>query len=116
MLAVLAALHTVHLTGKDNHRIVTVRRGTTIVMTLSANPTAGFHWMYSPSTGGSNYVRLVSQKYVPPKSRRLGAPGKEVWRFKAVRRHRLTDLLFKYVRVFQPMKPAREVGIAIRIR
>jgi predicted secreted protein len=116
LLAVVAALHTVHLTGKDNHRTVTVRRGTTIVMTLSANPTTGYHWMYAPPHGGSRYVRLVSQHYVPPKSRRMGAAGKEVYRFRAVRRHRLTDLFFKYVSAFQPMRPARQVSIAIRVR
>ena len=85
MFALVVLLATLHLTAKDNHRTFTVKPRTAIVVTLASNPSTGFQWKYKPSKGGGKVVKLVSDRYVPPKKGSPpGAAGKEVWHLRAV--------------------------------
>lgn len=56
-------------------------------ITLQSNPTTGFSWFLSKYN--QNLVEVISQKYVAPSSKLMGAPGYEVWTFQ------VTDAGFK---------------------
>jgi len=114
MFALLVLLATLHLTAKDNHKSYTVKPRTPIVVTLASNATSGYHWKYKSFTG-NRVVKLISQRYVPPKQGRPGAAGKEVWHFRAVAKG-VTDMRFRYIPSVQPSKPAKRIGISIRVR
>ena len=94
MFALLALLTTLHLTVKDNGHSFTVRPQRAIVVTLASNPSTGYRWKYEPSKRGGKVVKLISARYVPPKSGSPpGAAGKEVWRLRAVGKGKI-DLQF----------------------
>ncbi len=114
MFALVALIVTLHLTAADNSRSFTVKPQTRIVLTLASNASTGYRWKFvkQPVRG---VVRLVSHRYVAPGNNKPGAPGKEIWRFRAVGKGS-TALRFRYIRPWQPNKPAQRVGIAIRVR
>jgi predicted secreted protein len=47
---------------------------------LKANPTTGFNWLYD-ADNSSWYVTAVSEKYYPPVTKLVGAPGYSIWTF-----------------------------------
>jgi inhibitor of cysteine peptidase len=51
---------------------------------LESNPTNGYSWELSQPLD-KNYIALISAKYVPGQSKLIGAAGKEVWTFKALK-------------------------------
>jgi len=51
-------------------------------ITLKSNPTTGFSWFLGKYDEG--LIKAVSQKYVAPSSKLMGAPGYEVWTFKVL--------------------------------
>jgi predicted secreted protein len=86
LLAALALLPGSGL-GADASR-VTTNPGRQFSITLDSNPTTGYQWkLAKPVTG--TCVALVTNEFVRPKSKMTGAPGKEVWKFKALSRGRL---------------------------
>ena len=115
MFALVLLLATLHLTAKDNNRLFAVKPQTSIVVTLASNASTGYRWKFESSPGGSSVVRLVSRRYVTTHKNLPGAPGKEVWRFRAVGDGAM-DLGFVYIRSWEPNKPARRIRIAIRVR
>jgi predicted secreted protein len=85
MFALLALVSVLHLTAKDNHKSFTVKPQTPIVVTLVANPSTGYQWKYKPSKGGGKVIKLISDRYIPPKKGSPpGAAGKEIWHLRAV--------------------------------
>jgi predicted secreted protein len=114
MLALFTLLAVLHLTGKANHKTFTVKPKTTIVVTLKSTPSTGYHWTYKPSYKGSKVVKLVSQRYVPPKHPRPGAAGKEVWHFRAKAKG-VMYMAFRYVQSLMSA-PTKKVDIGIHVR
>jgi inhibitor of cysteine peptidase len=114
MVAFIALIVTLHLTAADNNKVFSVKPQTPIVVTLASNPSTGYRWKLAPQRV-HGVVRLVSHRYVGAKSGLPGAPGKEIWRFRAVAKG-ATDLGFLYLRSWEKNKPARRISIAIRVR
>ena len=75
----------VQLTAKDNGLTFGMESGTEIDVTLSTSPSTGYHWWYDPEDLGGRpgtRVRLLEHWYVPPSGSRVGAAGKEIFRFR----------------------------------
>src|SRR3990167_9897785 len=53
-----------------------------ITITLPSNPTTGFTW--SIQKYDTNLLKLVLQRYTPPNSRLMGAPGIQQYTFQAI--------------------------------
>ncbi|HEY2353423.1 MAG TPA: protease inhibitor I42 family protein [Gaiellaceae bacterium] len=84
---------TLHLTAKDNHKSFTVAAHTAIVITLKSNASTGYRW----KRGHCSAVKFISRKYVEPASGRVGAAGKEIWRFKVVGQTTEGKIALRYV-------------------
>ena len=58
--------------------------GGTLTVTLDSNQTTGFSWELK-EIGDTNILQKIDNKYVAPTSNLVGAGGKEVWNFKALK-------------------------------
>ena len=58
--------------------------GGTLTVTLDSNQTTGFSWELK-EIGDTNILQKMDSKYVAPTSNMVGAGGKEVWNFKALK-------------------------------
>ena len=57
--------------------------GASVTVTLCSNPTTGFEW--SEQISEPNVLQQIQHEAVPPEAKGVpGAPGKEVWTFKAL--------------------------------
>ena len=98
----------VQLTQADNGKSVNVSNGGTLIVALTSNPSTGYAWsVVSPEP--KNLELDGQPKYVPPGSTTpvVGAPGTEVFTFKAVEKGTST-LKMEYRRSFEPNEPAQE--------
>lgn len=75
---------------------------------LRSNPTTGYGWQLAKPLDGK-VVELVTNDYIPPADRRIGAGGHEAWTFKAVGQGRGTIAL-KYVRPWETNQPPAETN------
>jgi predicted secreted protein len=72
----------------------------TFTITLQSNPSTGYSWFLESFDTG--LLESVLHRYLPPESTAAGAPGKEVWTFRA--RHgafvvpRTSRIVFRYLR------------------
>lgn len=115
MIALFLLIATLHLNAKANNHVYTVKPQTPIVVTLVSNPSTGYHWKYKPSMGGGKVVKLISERYVPPKKGRPpGAAGKEVWHFRAVDKGKM-DMNFLDMSPGVPSKAGEKVKIGIHV-
>ncbi len=75
----------VQLTGDDNGKTVSVAKDGTVIIALVSNPSTGFSWAVI-SDEPDNLELEGEPKFVPPGSTTpvVGAPGTEVFTFKAV--------------------------------
>ncbi|MCX5748785.1 MAG: protease inhibitor I42 family protein [Candidatus Saganbacteria bacterium] len=64
---------------------INVKAGETFTFTLDSNPTTGFSWQVAPPLD-RNYLRLMGSVFHRPDTTLTGAPGKETWTFKAVKK------------------------------
>jgi inhibitor of cysteine peptidase len=61
--------------------------GDSFTVTLCSNATTGFQWSESAQISDPTVVQQMDHKFVSPKADGLvGAPGKEVWTFKALKK------------------------------
>jgi inhibitor of cysteine peptidase len=103
----------VSLVTGDNGRIVRAAPAARIVVTLPANPSTGFRWkLLAPLD--RRILALVSHRYVAPKTAVVGAPGKEVWRFRAVGKGRFA-LRLGYLRSWDPTNVERRFRVDFRV-
>ena len=58
--------------------------GGTLTVTLDSNQTTGFSWGLK-EIGDTNVLQETDNKYVAPTSSLMGAGGKKVWNFKALK-------------------------------
>jgi len=66
---------------------VEVAVGDSLIVTLCSNPTTGFLWSESAQIGDRTVLQQTDHKFEAPKTTEPpieGAPGKEVWTFKAL--------------------------------
>jgi len=81
---------------------MTVRSGDSFTITLRANMSTGYQWKMA--TLDETMLQLVNSEYIPYKTRRLGADGKQMWTFKALKAGE-TSINFEYVRPHEKDKP-----------
>jgi inhibitor of cysteine peptidase len=65
-------------------REITVSAGGSFKVSLESNATTGFSWPEQAEIGNTSIVEQTDHEYVAPTSDLMGAPGKEVWTFKAL--------------------------------
>jgi len=100
--AAAASQRTITLTKADDGRTVRAHVGDQIVLGLASNPSTGYSWKIVKRPAP---LRVVSTRYVPPKTKLVGAPGKYVATF-AVRTAGKGTLRLVYVRATRPPTPA----------
>ncbi len=70
---------------------VKVAVGDSFVVTLCSNSTTGFQWSETAQISGQTVLQQIDHKYVAPEAKggeppAPGAPGQEVWTFKALKK------------------------------
>lgn len=77
---------------------VEVAVGESFLVTLCSNPTTGFQWSEMAQIGDQAVLQQIDHKFVPPEETGvMGAPGQEVWTFKALKKG-TTSLYLEYSR------------------
>ncbi len=76
------AAKTVTVTDTDNTGEVNLNPGDTLVVRLSSNPSTGYSW--SVAQNDASLLRPLGNRYVRSLGKLMGAPGYQVFRFKAV--------------------------------
>lgn len=93
---------------------VTATTGTEFSFTLASNPTTGYHWELA-SPLDQKLLTLVTNEYVRPNTRLVGAGGNEVWKFKAISEGK-TQIDLKYVRPWEKdVKPVQATNFVVVI-
>jgi inhibitor of cysteine peptidase len=73
--------------GQNNiTKEITVSAGGSFKVSLESNATTGFSWPEQAEIGNTAIVEQTDHEYVAPTSDLMGAPGKEVWTFKALKK------------------------------
>ena len=92
---------------------ITVPAGREFVISRDANPTTGYQWRLG-TPPDAQVVTLVRDEYQPAPDPRPGAPGVQVWTFKAVGAG-TTTLVFEYARPWETgVEPARRDTVTVR--
>jgi len=66
---------------------MTVTAGNTFTVTLCSNATTGFQWSESAQISDQTVVQQTGHEFISPESTGIvGAPGNEVWTFKALKK------------------------------
>ena len=65
---------------------ISVAAGDTFTVTLCSNATTGFEWSESAQISDPTVVQQTAHEFVGPDTGLVGAPGKEVWTFKAIKK------------------------------
>jgi len=91
----------------EQHMIKTIEAaaGDIIKVTLCSNATTGFQWAEAAQIGNTAILKQTSHLFVPPQSEGnnsmiVGAPGQEVWTFKALQKGQ-TTVSFNYSRPWE---------------
>ena len=70
--------------NSPKQKIIVSQNQPTFTITLQSNPTTGFSWKLGKYD--SKLVSFVSQQHIAPQNKKLmGAPGYDVWTFKAIK-------------------------------
>jgi len=101
--------------GEALEKAVVVKQGEpAFTITLESNRTTGFSW-YLASVD-ANLIEATGHVYEVPSVARFGAPGREVWAFRARPEAfavpRLTHVAFRYMRPWEP-DSARETRFTV---
>ena len=71
--------------------------GGELTVNLGSNPTTGYQWSEDAEISDESIVKQINHDFIAPETDTPGAPGEEVWIFKALQRGTVTILL-KYSR------------------
>jgi len=74
--------------GQQPHmsKQINVAAGDIFTVTLCSNATTGFEWSESAQISDQTVVQQTGHGFVGPDTGLVGAPGKEVWTFKALKK------------------------------
>ena len=71
---------------KNIRQEIEVKAGDSFKVILSSNPTTGFQWSETANISVPGILEQVSHELVPPaQTGAVGAPGQEIWTFKALK-------------------------------
>ncbi|OGP67953.1 MAG: hypothetical protein A2W27_03510 [Deltaproteobacteria bacterium RBG_16_44_11] len=87
-------------------KVIKMQVGDNFSITLKANSTTGYQWQFAIPLG-QNMLQLINSEYIAYKTRRVGAEGKQVWTFKALKAGE-TNISFKYVRQWEENAPPQK--------
>lgn len=80
---------------------VEVALGDSLIVTLCSNPTTGFTWLDSAQIGDRTVLQQTSHEFISPEETGVvGAPGKDVWSFKALKKG-TTEVSMEYSRPWE---------------
>jgi len=88
---------------------VALNSGCRFAVRMHSNPTTGYGWQLAKPLD-EKIVVLVTNDYIHPDTRLIGAGGNEVWIFKAVGRGQVTITL-KYVRPWEEDQPPVKTNV-----
>ncbi|MBP6915557.1 MAG: protease inhibitor I42 family protein [Smithellaceae bacterium] len=112
-LIILASFYFARANGQSEP--IVLKAGDSFTVTLRANASTGYQWQLKTPLDES-ILQLIDSKYIPYKSRRIGADGKQLWTFKALKTGQAT-IFFKYVRSWEKdLPPQREQSIKIIVK
>ena len=95
---------------------VTMAAGGTLTVTLESNITTGYSWNENANIGDKTVMQQTDHKYQPPATPTLGAGGKEVWTFKALKAGKST-ISMEYSRPFEPtVAPAKTFTLTVVVQ
>jgi len=89
---------TVMITQAQNQSKVRVKKDASFQLLLNANPTTGFDWRIV--SYDSAIIQIKQKSFIQSETHRMGAPGKQVFKFKAIAAG-ATDLRLIYVRPWE---------------
>lgn len=88
----------------DKPLVIDASKSSQLTVYLKSNPTTGFSW-YLTDDYPSSWLRVISHKFVAPKTKLMGAPGYEVWTFQAspdaLQVPRVSHISFIYARSWE---------------
>jgi len=84
-------------------KLIEAQAGQNFTIILKANATTGYQWKFAKPLD-ENLVQLISSKYLADKTKLVGAGGKQVWIFKALKAGQ-TTISLKYVRSWEKNTP-----------
>jgi len=111
-----APFNEVQLTDRDDGGTARLALDGSLIVALTSNPSTGFAWSVSERTG-QGLVLTGPPAYVPggPTAPVVGAPGTEVFTFRAVESGTF-QLVLEYRRSFEPdQPPARTFRVTVAI-
>jgi len=71
---------------KNISKQIEVNMGDTFTVNLCSNASTGFRWLDSANISDKTIVQQIDHKNVAPSKAMPGAPGQQVWTFKALRK------------------------------
>ena len=82
------------MANKNVHREIRVPEGSVITVTLGSNPTTGFSWGETAKIANPAVLEQTSTQFVAPDGKGIvGAPGNQVWTFKALQKGTTTVVM-----------------------
>ena len=88
-----------------NSFFIATRSGTVFKITIDSNPTTGYSWRLGAKPD-ARLVKPAGSRFIAPQTKLVGAGGKEVWTFRALKPGK-TKLSLEYARPWEKnMKPA----------
>ena len=95
---------------------VALDAGGTLTITLDSNPTTGYSWNENADISDKTIAQQTGHKYQPPASSALGAGGKEIWTFKALKSGTST-ISMGYRRPFEKgIAPAKTFTLSLVVK
>ena len=114
---VSASVHTTFEIGGYTGRqiadtVVTSQTGENFHLTLDSNPSTGYQWRIQSID--NSIVKLVNDQCISPSSGLVGASGKQVLTFQALKEGR-TTIVLEYVRPWEPQSPANTYTVVLTV-
>jgi inhibitor of cysteine peptidase len=85
---------------KNISKEIAVSAGDSFKVSLESNPTTGFSWPEQAQVNDTAVLKQMNHEYVEPDSELMGAPGQEVWTFKALKKGTAT-ISMEYSRTWE---------------
>ncbi len=92
---------------------LSVEAGQTFRLAVDSNPSTGYEWQLSKPVN-PKVARLLGVQFLKPESTKPGAPGQDIWEFRAVGQGK-AEIHLKYVRPWKAAQPARTTNFLVSV-